>query len=88
MCISFKRFLVEAAIDSFMNKIYSCNTLDGLDELEGYYEKRKKETELKPADDISIRDAIAGRRKQLEAENEPEEEQEEDFSIINLCQIK
>jgi len=34
---------------------------------------------LKPADDISIRDAIAGRRKQLEADNEPEEEPEEDF---------
>ncbi|CST06467.1 ATP-dependent DNA helicase UvsW [Escherichia coli] len=86
--ISFKRFLVEAAIDGFMSKIYSCNTIEGLNELEAYYEKRKKETELKPADDISIRDAIAGRRKQLEADNEPEEEPEEDFSIINLCQIK
>lgn len=77
--ISFKRFLAEAVIDGFMNKIYSCNTMEGLDELEKYYEKRKKETDLKPSDDISIRDAIAGRRKQLEADNEPEEEPEEDF---------
>lgn len=77
--VNFKRFLVEASIDAFMGKIYSCNTIEGLNELEAYYEKRKKETELKPVDDISIRDAIAGRRKQLESDNQPEEEPEEDF---------
>lgn len=75
--LSFKRFLVEASIDRFMSKIYSCNTKEGLDELEKYYEKRKKETELGEADDISIRDAIAGRRKQLEDDDAPETE--EDF---------
>lgn len=79
MSVNFKRFLVEAVIDSFMSKIYNCNTLEGLNELEEYYENRKKETSLRPTDDISIRDAIAGRRKQLEASNTPAEEPEEDF---------
>lgn len=77
--ISFKQFLSEAVIDGFMRKIYSCNTISGLDELEAYYETRKKETTLKPCDDISIRDAIAGRRKQLEDSNAPKQEPEEDF---------
>lgn len=75
--VTFKQFLYEAAIDKFMGKIYGCNTIEGLSELESYYETRKKEIELKPCDDISIRDAIAGRRKALEAENAPETD--EDF---------
>ena len=77
--MKFLEFIAEATITGFMQKVYACNTLEGLDELEAYYDKRKKEIELKDSDDISIRDAIAGRRKSLEEENEPEEEPEEEF---------
>lgn len=67
--LSFKSFLSEAAIDGFMYKISCCKTLEGLDELEKYYEKRCKEVELKPADDITIRDALAGKRAEFECED-------------------
>lgn len=62
----FKEFLYEASINDFMYKINSCQTTEGLDELEKYYKKRSKEAELKPSDDIIVRDALAGRRKELE----------------------
>lgn len=74
--IAFKDFLYEAAIESFMSKIGSCQTLDGLKELEGYYKKRSSETELKDSDDISLRDALAGKRTELES---MDEEDDEDF---------
>ena len=75
--ISFKDFLYEASIDDFMSKINSCQTLEGLGELEKYYKKRAKEAELKDTDDIQVRDALAGRKDALSAE-EPDEE-DEDF---------
>lgn len=71
--ISFKDFLYEASIDDFMSKINNCQTLEGLGELEKYYKKRAKEAELKDTDDIQVRDALAGRKDALAAE-EPEEE--------------
>lgn len=71
--ISFTQFVYEASIDDFMSKINSCQTLDGLGELEKYYKKRAKEAELKDTDDIQVRDALAGRKEALAAE-EPEEE--------------
>lgn len=75
MLMDFKTFLYEASIDSFMTKIGSCQTLDGLKELEGYYSKRAKEAELKDSDDISIRDALAGKRTELESMEDSEEEE-------------
>lgn len=72
--IEFKQFLYEASIDEFMNKIASCQTLEGLEELEKYYKKRSKETELKDTDDISVRDALAGKRMQLEDDDDDVEE--------------
>lgn len=74
--LSFKKFLTEAMIDTFMSKIADCQTVEGLDELEKYYNKRVKEVELKDTDDISIRDAIAGKRAMFE---EGDDEGEEDF---------
>lgn len=74
MNISFEQFLYEASIDEFMGKIAGCNTIEGLDELEKYYKKRVKEAELKDTDDISVRDALAGKRAELEDDEEPEEE--------------
>lgn len=76
MNIDFKQFLYEASIDEFMGKIAGCNTIEGLDELEKYYKKRVKETELKDTDDISVRDALAGKRAELE---DGDEESEEEF---------
>ena len=61
MTINFKQFLYEASIDEFMGK---------------YYKKRVKETELKDTDDISVRDALAGKRAELE---DGDEEAEEEF---------
>ncbi|AAQ81493.1 uvsW.1 hypothetical protein [Aeromonas phage 31] len=75
--LSFKSYLHEAMIDSFMGKIASCQTLEGLEELEKYYDKRVKEVDLKSSDDISIRDALAGKRTEFEGGDE--EEQEEEF---------
>ncbi|UOX40565.1 DNA helicase [Aeromonas phage GomatiRiver_11] len=73
---SFKRFLTEAMIGTFMSKIADCQTKEGLKELEKYYNKRSKEVELKDADDISIRDAIAGKMAEFEPEEEDKEEEE------------
>nr|CAK6607972.1 DNA helicase [Klebsiella phage vB_Kte_K65PH164] len=67
----------EATIDNFMSKINACQTLDGLKELEKYYDKRSKETTLADSDDIIVRDALAGRRQALEADSEDDED--EDF---------
>ncbi|EFG4055736.1 ATP-dependent DNA helicase UvsW, partial [Escherichia coli] len=52
----------------------SCQTLEGLEELEAYYKKRVKETELKDTDDISVRDALAGKRAELEDSDDEVEE--------------
>ncbi|ADR32576.1 DNA helicase [Escherichia phage CJ20] len=73
---SFEEIMYEAAIESFMSKIGSCQTMDGLKELEGYYKKRSKEAELKDSDDISVRDALAGKRAELE---DMDDEEDEDF---------
>ncbi|QQG32295.1 hypothetical protein CkP1_0201 [Citrobacter phage CkP1] len=75
--MDFKEFLYEATIDTFMSKISQCQTIEGLDELEAYYKKRVKEADLKDTDDISIRDALAGKR--LEFEGSEDDESEEDF---------
>ena len=73
---SFEEIMYEAAIESFMSKIGSCQTMDGLKELEGYYKKRSKEAELKDSDDISVRDALAGKRAELE---DMDDDEDEDF---------
>lgn len=77
--ISFKTFINEAAIGGFMAKIAACQTLDGIKELEKYYETRKKEIELKQADDISVRDALAGKRAELESLESDDDAEEEEF---------
>lgn len=71
---NFEEFLYEASIQDFMTKVTSCQTLDGLKELEKYYAKRSKEAELKDTDDITLRDALAGRRAELEAQPEEDED--------------
>lgn len=73
---SFEEIMYEASIESFMSKIGTCQTMDGLKELEGYYKKRSKEAELKDSDDISVRDALAGKRSELE---DMDDEEDEDF---------
>ena len=75
--MTFVEFIYEAAIEDFMSKVNSCQTLDGLSELEKYYKKRVKESELKDSDDITIRDALAGKRAELESIDS--DEAEEDF---------
>lgn len=75
--MTFVEFIYEAAIEDFMAKVNSCQTLDGLSELEKYYKKRVKESELKDSDDITIRDALAGKRSELESIDS--DEAEEDF---------
>ncbi|HHB0793437.1 TPA: UvsW-1 domain-containing protein [Vibrio cholerae] len=72
--MKFKDFIREASIAGFMDKIRSCQTVEGLKELETYYSKRVKDVDLKDADDISIRDAIAGRREEIELAAEENEE--------------
>lgn len=62
-----------AVIDTFMGKIANCQTLPGLKELEGFYNKRKKEVEISDTDDISIRDALKGRAEALKADDEAEQ---------------
>ena len=64
MILEFKQFLYEASIDEFMGKIASCHTLEGLEELEAYYKKRIKETELKDTDDISGPDVVSERARE------------------------
>lgn len=73
--MDFKQFLYEAAIEDFMSKVNSCQTLDGLSELEKYYKKRVKEADLKDSDDITIRDALAGKRSELESIDSDDEEE-------------
>ena len=73
---SFEEIMYEASIEGFMAKIGSCQTIDGLKELESYYKKRSKEAELKDSDDISVRDALAGKRAELE---DMDEDEDEDF---------
>ena len=70
----FEEIVYEASIDDFMSKVNSCQTMDGLEELEKYYKKRSKESQLKDSDDIQVRDALAGRRSELEVDDEGEEE--------------
>lgn len=64
---SFKQIIFEADIDSFMSKISACQTVDGLRELEKYYNTRVKEVEVNSSDDISMRDALKGRHEELKA---------------------
>ncbi|QHR70620.1 RNA-DNA + DNA-DNA helicase [Escherichia phage CLB_P2] len=72
---SFKEVIYEASIESFMSKISSCQTMDGLKELEKYYKTRSKEAELRDSDDISVRDALAGKRAELESMDDEEQEE-------------
>lgn len=69
--------IVEASIDDFMSKIKDCKTIEGLEELEEYYKSRSKETDVKDSDDIAIRDAIEGRKEELEQPKEKEDDSEE-----------
>lgn len=73
--LTFDQFLYEADIQDFMGKVTSCQTKDGLKELEKYYTKRSKEAELKDSDDITLRDALAGRKAELDAADAEEEEE-------------
>ncbi|WWQ13055.1 RNA-DNA + DNA-DNA helicase [Morganella phage vB_Mm5] len=70
--MGFKNFLQEAVIDDFMSKVATCRTLDGLNELEKYYKKRIKETDVDETDDIAMRDAIAGKRSEFESADDEE----------------
>lgn len=72
---NFEEFLYEADIQDFMGKVTSCQTKEGLKELEKYYIKRSKEAELKDTDDITLRDALAGRKAELEAADAEEDEE-------------
>lgn len=64
----FRQLILEADVDGFIDKINTTKTIDGLDELESYYEKRKKERLVKDSADISVRDAIEGRRNEIKQE--------------------
>lgn len=80
--ISFKSFLKEAAnIETILGKIEAAQTEEGLDELEKYYIKRTKEVEVGESDDITIRDAIEGRRATIQAEIESAKGEEEAESV-------
>lgn len=70
--LSFKSFLKEqsASIEMVLGKINDAKTEDGLKELEKYYKKRQKEVEVGESDDITVRDAIEGRRAEIKAEIE------------------
>ncbi|QFR55818.1 hypothetical protein JC221_172 [Yersinia phage JC221] len=70
----FKELVYEAAVEDFMSKVATCRTMEGLKELETYYKKRVKEVDVAASDDISMRDAIKGRRDELKAELETEPE--------------
>lgn len=60
----------KASIEGFLNKIYNCKTVEGIDELESHYLKRKDEVDVAPSDDITVRDALRGRREELSATDE------------------
>lgn len=70
----------KVSIETFLDKINNCRTCDGVDELEKFYAKRYKEVEISDSEDIQIRDALRGRKEEIEAmlkaaesEGEPEE---------------
>ena len=73
---SFKDVINEAAvaIEDFMSKVSSCSTVQGIKELEDYYVKRVKEVKISSSDDIHIRDALSGKRKELESADKDNEE--------------
>lgn len=71
----FKQLVNEAAIEDFMSKVASCRTMEGLGELEKYYAKRAKEVDVAHSDDISMRDALSGRKDELKAEFEANKEE-------------
>ena len=71
---SFKQFVNEATVDDFISKVTSCQTIDGIKELEKYYSTRGKEVEVSHSDDIYVRDAINGRKLELEAATQQPEE--------------
>lgn len=50
-----------------MSKIQGAQTEDGLAEFEKYYNKRKSEVEVGESDDITVRDALKGRRDEIAA---------------------
>ena len=75
--ITFTNFISEeteknkAVISDFLQKIYSCGTLVGINELEKYYNRRKTEVTISDTDDIQIRDSIAKKKQEIEdLENE------------------
>lgn len=70
----------KVSIETFLDKINNCRTCDGVAELEKFYSKRYKEVEISDSEDIQIRDALRGRKEEIEAmlkaaesEGEPEE---------------
>lgn len=63
------------AIDGFLAKIEACKTPEGVTELEKFYKARVKEVEITDAEDIQIRDALAGRKKELSSDEEIEPEE-------------
>lgn len=71
---SFKLFLesesekTKVTINNFLDKIYACKTVVGVDELEKFYTKRKLEVDITGAEDIQIRDALSGRKKEIDHE--------------------
>lgn len=67
-----------ADIQGFLDKINNSKTESGLDELKKYYDSRKKEVMVKDSDDITIRDAIDGRREEIQAMYDEEEETAEE----------
>ncbi|AAQ17903.1 UvsW.1 conserved hypothetical protein [Aeromonas phage Aeh1] len=76
----FDSFLAEAeekarvAIEGFLDKVYNCKTVDGVSELEKFYSKRKKEVNISDSEDIQIRDALSGRKKEIESQDSAEAE--------------
>lgn len=64
---SFKEVINEAETSDFMSKVAACQTMDGLGELEKYYKKRVKEVDVDHSDDISMRDALSGRKEELKS---------------------
>ncbi|ADM79881.1 UvsW.1 conserved hypothetical protein [Aeromonas phage phiAS5] len=74
------QFLCEAeekarvAIEGFLDKIYNCKTVDGVSELEKFYSKRKTEVNISDSEDIQIRDALSGRKKEIEAQESADAE--------------
>lgn len=62
----------KASIGNFLQKLYSCGTLEGINELEEYYNNRKLEVAISDTDDIQIRDIIANKKTELsKKEKEP-----------------